>query len=184
MHNAQSTQHLLATDHLKDHLRRNHSNNSSFIVKMLRTGTRKLTATVSQQYSFRCLSSEASSEGFFSRVKNAVTGSSSSSSSQDGQYAKQIAQMANAESWTLSNFHDQLKEASGGWKSKLPGIGKTDAVKQTKAMQQLLTATMEVMGDDADANVLKEAGRKEKVRIKPKIFGAVYTLTPFLLNFQ
>ena len=92
--------------------------------------------------------------------------------------------MANAESWTLSNFHDQLKEASGGWKSKLPGIGNTDAVKQTKAMQQLLTATMEVMGDDADANVLKEAGRKEKVRIKPKIFGAVYTLTPFLLNFQ
>lgn len=71
--------------------------------------------------------------------------------------------MANAQLWTLSNFHEQIKSASGGWKAKLPGMGNTDAVKQMKAVQQLLEATMEVAGNNATAKELKELGRKEKV---------------------
>ena len=109
---------------------------------------------------YRSFSSE--SDGFFSRIKNTITGKGGKSA-QDDQYAKQISDMANSESWTLSNFHKQVKDSSGGWKAKLPGMGSTDTVKQMKAMQALLEAAMAVAGDNASAAELKELGKKEKV---------------------
>jgi hypothetical protein len=133
----------------------------------------KISTRVNNQIIARCFSSDSTSnEGFFSRLKNTLTGkavgsptsSSSSLQRQKDQYAKQISDMANTQSWTLTNFHNQIKEASGGWRTKLPGMGSTDAVKQMKAMQQLLEATMEVVGYHASVKELKELGKKEKVR--------------------
>ena len=106
----------------------------------------------------RHLSSETSG-GLFSRIKDSFGGSSS----QDDAYAKQISQMANSESWSLTDFQEQIKESSGGWKSKLPGMGSTDAVKQMKEMQKLIDATIEIAGKDAGASELKNLGKKEKV---------------------
>lgn len=130
--------------------------------------TRMYTRT-NHQIMMRSFSSTASSEeGFFSRIKKTLTGSVGSSGPQTQQgdeYAKQISDMANSQLWTLSNFHQQIKSASGGWKAKLPGMGNTDAVKQMKAMRQLLEATMEVAGDNASAKELKDLGRKEKVSV-------------------
>jgi hypothetical protein len=132
---------------------------------MFRPVTQKITSnTVLRQNVIRSFSSEASSGGIISRIKNTFgVGGGGSSSSQDDAYAKQISQMANAESWSLTNFHQQIIESSGGWKAKIPGMGSTDAVKQMKAMQQLLEATMEVAGSDACSKDLKELGKKEKV---------------------
>lgn len=120
----------------------------------------------------RSFSSDPSSnEGFFSRIKNTLTGKvgssspSSSSQTQSDQYANQISDMAKSPFWTLTNFHQQIKEASGGWKTKLPGMGNTDAVRQMKALQQLLEATMEVAGVNSGAKELKELGKKEKVSV-------------------
>ena len=42
-------------------------------------------------------------------------------------------------------------------------MGNTDAVKQMKAMQQLLEAAMEVAGRDAGAKELNDLGKKGKV---------------------
>lgn len=111
---------------------------------------------------YRSFSSE--SDGFFSRIKNTITGKGGKSA-QDDQYSKQISDMANSERWTLSNFHKQVKDSSGGWKAKLPGMGSTETVKQMKAMQALLEAAMDVAGDNASAAELKELGKKEKVRL-------------------
>ena len=117
------------------------------------------TKTNSNVALLRSFSSEEG--GFFSRIKKSLTGGASSR--QDDAYAKQIFDMAHAESWNLSNFHQQIKASSGGWKAKLPGMSSTDAVKQMKAMQQLLEATMAVAGDNAGAPELKNMGKKEKV---------------------
>lgn len=104
-------------------------------------------------------------EGIFSRIKNTIGGGSStpSAAKQDAKYAEQISQMANAESWTLFHFNNQIKEATGGWRSMIPGMGSVDAVKKMKETQQLLEAAMDIVGSDAGAKELKEIGRKEKV---------------------
>lgn len=128
---------------------------------MFRPVTKTARIAARQMNVARHFSSEEASPGFFSRIKNTL--GRGSSSSQDEAYAKQISQMAHADSWTLSSFHQQILESSGGWKSKLPGMGSTDAVKQMKSMQELLEATMEVSGNDACAADLKGLGKKEKV---------------------
>ncbi len=129
---------------------------------MFRPVAQKLSSkALLKQNAIHSFSSEASSDGFFSRIKNSLGGGSSSS--QDDVYAKQITQMAHAETWSLANFHQQVLDSSGGWKAKLPGMGNTDAVKQMRSMQQLLEATMEVAGNDACAKELKELSKKEKV---------------------
>lgn len=136
----------------------------------------------------RSFSSTASSEeGFFSRIKKTLTGSVGSSGPQTQQgdeYAKQISDMANSQLWTLSNFHQQIKSASGGWKAKLPGMGNTDAVKQMKAMRQLLEATMEVAGDNASAKELKDLGRKEKLQISIKSGAELRDINALIQQFQ
>lgn len=128
---------------------------------MFRPVTKTARIAARQMNVARHFSSEGASSGFFSRIKNTL--GRGSSSSQDEAYAKQISQMAHADSWTLSSFHQQILESSGGWKSKLPGMGSTDAVKQMKSMQELLEATMEVSGSDSCAADLKGLGKKEKV---------------------
>jgi hypothetical protein len=131
---------------------------------MLRStaATLKQTTKTNSANALRSFSSETG--GFFSRIKNSLTGGSSSSSkNQNDAYAKQIFEMAHSESWNLSSFHQQIKDSSGGWKAKLPGMSSTDAVKQMKAMQELLEATMSVAGDNAGAPELKKIGKKEKV---------------------
>lgn len=127
---------------------------------MLRTTTStvRLTSRTNAAFSLRSFSSEEG--GFFSRIKNTITGGGAP---KEDQYAKQISDMAHSKSWTLSKFHDQVKESAGGWKAKIPGMSGTDAVKQMKAMQQLLEAVMEVAGSNAGAPELKELGKKEKV---------------------
>ena len=73
--------------------------------------------------------------------------------------------MASAKSWTLQHFHGQIKASGGGWKSKIPGMGGLDAVKQMKEMQTLLEAAMEVVGSGAGALELKDLGKIEKVSV-------------------
>jgi hypothetical protein len=140
----------------------------------LQTATQ--TRTLLTHNGIRSLSTEApSSGGILNRIKNTFgssnsdsipgSGSKSKPSAQDEAYAKQISQMAHSEKWSLANFHQQVVDSSGGWKAKLPGMGNTDAVKQMKAMQQLLEAAMEVAGRDAGANELNDLGKKGKVSI-------------------
>lgn len=71
--------------------------------------------------------------------------------------------MAEAPSWTISRFHKQIKDSSGGWRSMIPGASSTQTVKQMNAMQKLLKATMDVLGESAGVHELKEMTKKEKV---------------------
>mmetsp|Transcript_13002 Transcript_13002/g.24427 ORF Transcript_13002/g.24427 Transcript_13002/m.24427 type:complete len:216 (-) Transcript_13002:49-696(-) len=158
---------------------------------MIPTVTSKIYTRASHQIVFRSFSSNPpSNESFFSRIKKTLTGSGGSSSpssspqTQNDEYAKQITEMANAELWTLSNFHQQIKSASGGWKAKLPGMGNTDAVKAMKSMQQLLEATMEVAGNSASAKELKELGRKEKLQISIKSGAELKDINALIQQFQ
>jgi len=141
------------------------------------TATARLTSNTNAAFSLRSFSSE--SGGFFSRIKNTITGGGSSSSKgKEDQYAKQISDMAHSKTWNLSKFHAQVKDSAGGWKAKIPGMSGTDAVKQMKAMQQLLEATMEIAGSNAGAPELKELGKKEKVSYKTDAF--ILSLYTFL----
>jgi len=74
--------------------------------------------------------------------------------------------MAKSETWTLNDFAIQIKASSGGWKTKLPFLSDTDQVKQMKRLVDLIEATMEVIGNDAGANDLKELVKKDKVRFR------------------
>lgn len=113
----------------------------------------------------RPLSSESAS--FISRLKNKITGNSSTPSNPnyDERYAKQISKMAHAEKWTIQQFHDQIKETTGGWRSKIPGLGDMDAMKQMNATQSILEATIDVLGNDSSAVDLKEMSKKQKLQI-------------------
>jgi hypothetical protein len=104
----------------------------------------------------------SSTGGTVSNLFNKITGSSSSSPPTD-QYAKQIYDMSHSEKWTLTEFSKQIKDMSGGWKSKLPFINNTDHVKHIAKMQALLQATMDVVGTNAGHKELKDIGKKEKV---------------------
>lgn len=73
--------------------------------------------------------------------------------------------MAEAPSWTVSHFHSQIKESTGGWRSMIPGLSSTQTVVQMNAMKKLLEATMDVLGENAGVNQLKEMTKKEKVRL-------------------
>ena len=95
--------------------------------------------------------------GLFSSLKNKII------PSQEDQYKKQITAMAEAPSWTISRFHKQIKDSSGGWRSMIPGASSTQTVKQMNAMQKLLKATMDVLGESAGVHELKEMTKKEKV---------------------
>jgi hypothetical protein len=98
------------------------------------------------------------SGGLFSSLKNKII------PSQEDQYKKQITTMAEAPSWTISHFHKQIKESTGGWRSMIPGVSNAQTIKQMNAIQKLLQATMDVLGSSAGVNELKEMTKKEKVR--------------------
>ena len=107
------------------------------------------------------LSSSSTTAGSF---LSKLTGSSSSSNSPPtDQYAKQIYDMAQNKLWTMNHFSDQIKSMTGGWKAKLPFINNTDQVKQMKRMEDIVDATMDVLGNDVDLEKLKGIGKKEKV---------------------
>lgn len=97
--------------------------------------------------------------GIFNKLKSKIL------PSQDDQYKKQITAMAEAPSWTVSHFHSQIKESTGGWRSMIPGLSSTQTVVQMNAMKKLLEATMDVLGENAGVNQLKEMTKKEKVRL-------------------
>jgi hypothetical protein len=159
----------------------------------LQTATQ--TRTLLTHNGIRSLSTEApSSGGILNRIKNTFgssnsdsipgSGSKSKPSAQDEAYAKQISQMAHSEKWSLANFHQQVVDSSGGWKAKLPGMGNTDAVKQMKAMQQLLEAAMEVAGRDAGANELNDLGKKGKLKISLKSGADVSEINALVQQFK
>jgi len=92
--------------------------------------------------------------------------------------------MANAESWTLLHFNDQIKEATGGWRSMIPGMGRVDAIKKMRETQKLLEAAMDIVGSDAGAKELKEIGKKEKLKISLKSGAELKDINALVSQFE
>ena len=113
------------------------------------------------------IQSSSTASSFLSKLTGSSSSPSSSSSSSPptDQYAKQIYDMAQNQIWTMNHFSDQIKSMTGGWKTKLPFINSSDQVKQMKRMQDLVDATMDVLGSDVNLETLKGIGKKEKVSI-------------------
>mmetsp|Transcript_18405 Transcript_18405/g.35834 ORF Transcript_18405/g.35834 Transcript_18405/m.35834 type:complete len:264 (-) Transcript_18405:80-871(-) len=77
----------------------------------------------------------------------------------------QIALMANAETWTLKMFADEVDETLSSWRSKIPGMGGTRQIKTAKETQKVAKAMMEHFGGDATAEDIANLDRKQKLKL-------------------
>ncbi|KAL7467396.1 hypothetical protein ACHAXS_007639 [Conticribra weissflogii] len=77
----------------------------------------------------------------------------------------QIALMANAETWTLKMFADEVDETLSSWRSKIPGMGGTRQIKTAKETQKVAKAMMEQFGGDATVEDIANLDRKQKLKL-------------------
>lgn len=139
--------------------------------------TKQQTSSIFTASSIRSFSSNEGG-GLFSSLKNKII------PSQEDQYKQQITTMAEAPTWTISHFHKQIKDSTGGWRSMIPGASSTQTVKQMNAMKKLLQATMDVLGESAGANELKEMSKKEKLQISLKCGAELKDINSLVSSFE
>jgi len=93
--------------------------------------------------------------------------SKSKSQVQNDLYASQMAQMAQTPTLTLLHYLDQINEGlgSGGWKSYVPFLKSSDAMKEIQKTKEIVEATTSIMGQDVGIDELREMDKKEKLKI-------------------
>ena len=71
--------------------------------------------------------------------------------------------MANKPSWTLQDYVEELNDALGNWRHKIPGMSSLQQTKMAKQTQQIVKAIVSEIGGDGTMQDLMQLGRTDKV---------------------
>jgi len=103
-------------------------------------------------------------KGFFDKVRETLE--DRNKKSQMDKYAQQLSDMADRETFDLEAFGAQIDSSQlSGWRSMIPGLSNTAAMKGLKETQNLIVATKDIMGSHVTITELRNMDKKQKLQI-------------------
>lgn len=110
------------------------------------------------------LTSAKTDKGFFDKIRESLE--DRNKKSQMDKYAQQLSDMANRETFDLEAFSAQIDSSQlTGWRSMIPGLNNTAAMKGLKDTQRLIQVTKEILGSNVTISELRSMDKKQKLQI-------------------
>jgi len=102
--------------------------------------------------------------GFFDKIRETLE--ERNKKSQMDKYSQQLSDMADRETFDLDAFGAQVDASQlSGWRSMIPGINNTAAIKGLKDTQKLIQATKDILGSHVTITDLRNMDKKQKLLI-------------------
>lgn len=111
----------------------------------------------------RTISTTAPHQGVFGWAQNKLA--ERARDKKASKIADQITLMANAPTWTLKMFSDEINETLSSWTTKIPGASRTAEIQQAKETQTVVNAMIESLGENITAAHISNLDRKRKLKL-------------------